>query len=260
MMKGVKMENPWLTYDYRAKNKVHPLDQELFERVNFRLSKKGSDYVLSNQNVALPYFGDPNANFFLLYANPGLGQLTYTEETEPLSKLFDMARKHQLAGQEAFVFLREEFEKTPGFQWWSETLAGIFRRFESPNAREKALRNMFSAEIHPYKSKSYGALTKKEGAFPSSIYTYQLVQKAIDRGAVILVARCKKEWEKAVPALASYDKVIYLSNPQQKRITPNNVISRSRGFETEQAKNYAWQLITKEALLSEVGTKVRLPF
>lgn len=254
------MENPWLDYDFEAPTKVHPMDRELFDKVNLRLSRGKKEYILSDKNVALPYFGDPNANFYLLYANPGLGDETSKEETAHLSKIFDMARKHQLSGPEAFVFLRSEFENTPGFKWWEETLRWVFRRFESPHVRDKALKNMFSAEIHPYKSKSYGALTGKEGYFPTAAYTYHLVQQAVDRGALILIARCRKEWEKAVPSLASYEKVIYLSNPQQKRITPNNVISKSRDFDTEQAKNYAWQLITKEALLSDVGSEVRLPF
>jgi hypothetical protein len=233
----------------------------LFDRVNERLRRRGSDYVLSNKNVALPYFGNPDANLVLLYANPGLDpKQTKKEETPGLVELFDLARKHKLKGSEAFVFLREEFEGTPGFIWWEKTLKFVFKRFSEPHSRERALRNIFSAEIHPYKSVKYGALTKKEGSFPSSEYTYHLVQRAIDRGAVILIARAKNEWFQAVPALTTYDNVIYLSSAQQSAISPNNAIDKIRGYEMEKAKNFAWQLITKEALIREPGSKVEKPF
>jgi hypothetical protein len=255
------MKNPWLDYDYKKSNSVHPLDQDLFDKVNVRLSKRGKDYVLSSANVALPYFGNPDANLVLLYANPGLNpKETTKEETPALAELFDLARKHKLTGTDAFVFLREEFEGTPGYLWWEKTLRFVFKRFSEPHARKQALRNIFSAEIHPYKSVKYGALTKGEGNFPSSEYTYHLVQKAIDRGAVILIARAKNEWFRALPALANYGNVIYLSSSQQSAISPNNAIDKSRGYESEKAKNYAWQLITKEALIREPGTKVEKPF
>jgi hypothetical protein len=255
------MQNPWLKYDYKKLSTVHPLDQDLFDKVNERLRRRGSDYVLSNKNVALPYFGNPDANLVLLYANPGLDpKQTKKEETPGLVELFDLARKHKLKGSEAFVFLREEFEDTPGFIWWEKTLKFVFKRFSEPHSRERALRNIFSAEIHPYKSVKYGALTKKEGSFPSSEYTYHLVQRAIDRGAVILIARAKNEWFQAVPALTTYDNVIYLSSAQQSAISPNNAIDKIRGYEMEKAKNFAWQLITKEALIREPGSKVEKPF
>ena len=255
------MNNPWLEYDYKANNKVHPLDAELFEKVNRRLAKRGEEFLLSDKNVALPYFGNPNANLFLLYANPGLDRTnTVREETPELSRLFDAARRHELLEDQAFVFLRSEFMGTPGYQWWERTLRFVFRRYESPHARKMALSNMFSAEIHPYKSVKYGPLTKKEGYFPTSNYTFEIVDQAVKRGALILVARGKSEWFRAVPSLAKYDKVIYLSSAQQSVISPNNVIDYSRGFEAEQAKNYAWQLITKEALRQEPGRPVQLPF
>ena len=255
------MKNPWLNYEYQNSNTVHPLDQDLFDRVNERLKSRGSDYVLSSKNVALPYFGNPDANLVLLYANPGLDpKQTKKEETPALAELFDLARKHKLKGSEAFVFLREEFKGTPGYIWWEKTLKFVFKRFSEPHSRKRALRNIFSAEIHPYKSVKYGALTKKEGHFPSSEYTYHLVQSAIGRGAVILIARAKKEWFQAVPELANYDNVIYLSSAQQSAISPNNAIDKIRGYEKEKAKNFAWQLITKEALIIEPGSKVSKPF
>jgi hypothetical protein len=255
------MKNPWLDYSAQYKNTVHPLDEELFRRVNERLIKRGSNYELSRENVALPFFGNPEANLFMLYANPGLDKVnTPLEETAELLELFDLARKHELKGEEAFVFLRKEFEGTPGYKWWERTLRFVFRRFESEHVRARALANMFSAEIHPYKSVNYAPLTAKEGSFPSSQYTYHLVRRAIDRGALILIARAKKEWFEAVPELKHYEKVIYLSSAQQSAISPNNVIDYNRGFEREQAKNYAWQLITKDALLFDPGRSVERPF
>jgi hypothetical protein len=253
------MKNPWIDYDYKNPNKVHPLDQELFDKVNKRLAKKkeGSAQVLSSKNVALPYFGNPEANLVLLYANPGLDKKnTAKEETPELQEVFDLARKHKLKNAEAFVFLQDAFIGTPGHKWWLNTLDRLLTRFS--DQKHLVLRNIFSAEIHPYKSVKYGALTAKEGSFPTSQYTYELVRKAMERGALILIARAQKEWFAAVPGLENYDRLLFLSSAQNPMISPNNVMVKRKNASLDDAKNTAWQLITFEAMRNLPGSRVQV--
>jgi hypothetical protein len=245
------MENPWLQYDVTDANTVHRLDRQKFDEVNSRIRKKknSDDYLLSSSNVALPYFGNPEGNFVILYANPGLDkELTSLEETPERAHLFDLARRHSLENPHPFVFLTPEFEGTPGFKWWEKTLGPILKRFDG--IRLEVLSNIFSVELHPYKSVKYEVLTKSEGSFPSSLYSNDLVSMAISRGALVLIARAKEQWFDAVPELRTYSRVIYLSSSQNSVISPNNVryLANSNLHKVEDQKNLAWQLITKVAL------------
>jgi hypothetical protein len=252
------MTNPWIDYDYMAVDTVHTSDLETWRTANQRFGsrKGGSDFILSGSNVALPYFGNPEANLVLLYANPGLDRAaTPAEETDDRKALFDLARRHELHEPHPFVFLNPEFEGTPGFAWWTKTLAPIVRRFsEDPAA---VYSNIFSAEIHPYKSVKYAPIGEGDGGFPTSRYTYDLVERAVDRGALILIGRAQREWFQAVPKLRDYSKVIYLSSVQNSVISPNNVIYRGNPnlTEAEDQKNLAWQLITKVALRHPAGSQ-----
>lgn len=240
------MTNPWLKYDYKANNTVHPLDLELFRKVNQRLSgKKGkTEKTLSSSNVALPYFGNPNANLVLLYANPGLDpQNTKKEETPELKGIFDKARKHQKLGKHDFIFLLDAFKSTPGFDWWTKTLEAVINEPKLDGVN--VLNNIFSAEIHPYKSVKYGPLKDAEGAFPSTEYTYLLVRAAMQRNALILIARAEKEWFAAVKGLSTYKNVIYLSSVQQSKISPNNTILDRKALDKDASKKAAWAKLVK---------------
>jgi hypothetical protein len=251
------MDNPWLKYGLGGASKVHSDDLAMFEQVNTRILRKKTnslDFLLSENNVPLPYFGNPNANFVVLYANPGLDRKsTHLEETPEGQKLFDLSRRHELKEPHPFVFLHPILEGTPGQRWWTQTLGSILTRFsESPN---RVLENILSVEYHPYKSVKFEALTKSEGHFPTSQYSYDLVARAIDRGALVLVSRAKKQWFDAVPELRSYSRVIYLSSAQNSKISPNNVryVDNPHVPDIDDQKNLAWQLITKVALSLQPG-------
>ena len=236
------MTNPWLKYSPKSKTTVHQDDLEVFNRVNARLKNLTK---LSDNNVALPYFGNPKANVVLLYANPGLDlEKTKLEETPKLKLIFDAARKHKKTGKHSFVFLLEEFKGTPGYNWWKQTLGSI-SELEGYN-EQKFLNNIFSVEIHPYKSVKYGALrVKNNEVFPTTAYSYSLVAKAMERGALILIARAQKEWFEAVPGLQKYKNVIYLSSAQQSKISPNNTILDRKAKDKVKSKREAWALLVK---------------
>jgi hypothetical protein len=251
------VENPWLKYNPDGVSKVHLDDLAKFEQVNSRIRRKKAsslDFLLSENNIPLPYFGNPNANFVVLYANPGLDRKsTHLEETREGQRLFDLARRHELKDPHPFVFLHPSLEGTPGQRWWTQTLGSILTRFsEMPN---RVLENILSVEYHPYKSVKFEALTKSEGSFPTSQYSYDLVNRAIDRGALVLVSRAKKEWFEVVPELRNYSKVIYLSSAQNSKISPNNVryVENPNVPNIDDQKNLAWQLITKVALRHNPG-------
>lgn len=250
------MDNPWIKYDWQAENSVHKADLATVTNFNKRTlgKKRDGEYALSTSNVALPYFGNPGANVVLLYLNPGLDpSQTSSEESEDCRFLFDKARKHELVDPHPFVFLHPAFEGTPGYRWWQRTLGPLLTRFSG--FPERVLNNLFSVELHPYKSVKYSPILERDGTLESTEYTYQLVREAIKRGVLVLLARGARDWIKAVPELEDYPYVMGLSSAQNSVISPNNVIFRNNPNATtpEDQKNLAWQMLTKVALAKSPG-------
>ena len=211
------MNNPWNQFDFAQKKQVHDLDLAGFEAFNLRVAKKknAEDLKLSDAHTPLPYFGNLNAGFVILMANPGLDPVnTELEEKPHLRKLFDSARKHEQM-ESPFVFLDDSFSGTPGHAWWSMRLKSIIQEV----SLEKVRQGIFSAEIHPYKSVNYDAVKEP---LPTQQYTAQLIRSFIDRASLMLMGRAKKEWIGLVPELARYKNIIELNSKQSSYITAGN--------------------------------------
>jgi hypothetical protein len=212
------MKNPWIEYNYTTPNQVHPSDQQGFTSFNERVStRKNADRLtLSSHNTALPYFGSLDAKLVILAANPGLDpDKTPEEETPERRRLFDRARKHELTDN-PFVFLRDEFSGTAGFDWWTSRT----RLLREAMGDESFYRGAFSAEIHPYKSRNYQKLYEP---LPTQQYTFDLVNELVRNGAWVILMRAKDEWRTAVPELRSSSRVIELNSAQSSYLTPGNM-------------------------------------
>lgn len=214
------MNNPWEQFDYTRADQVHPLDAEVFARFNQRMAKRKNSerLTLSSTHTPLPYFGSSDARLIFLAANPGLDPVKTVEEETPVRRLFfDQARKHELK-DEPFVFLRKEFEGTPGYSWWESRT----RKLRDAMGDEKFRQTAFSAEIHPYKSQNYQTLYEP---MPTQQYTFDLVNRLVSGGAWVILMRAKKEWREAVPELTRSSRVIELNSAQSSFMTPNNMPS-----------------------------------
>jgi hypothetical protein len=77
------------------------------------------------------------------------------------------------------------------------------------------------------------------------LYSFDLVQQAMDRKAVIVVLRAWREWQVAVPGLADYDRLVQTRNKQASYITSKNVTSRTA------THSGGWELI-RGALLDDL--------
>lgn len=214
--------NPWFDFNPNARKLVHDRDVGTFIRFNGALEGKvgAEKFALSSDHTPLPFFGSLHARLVILGANPGLDPIaTAQEETRERRELFDLARRHELSGN-PFVFLREEFAETPGFNWWHRRT----RVLRDEVGDSAFFRRTFSAEIHPYKSINYRALPKGT-RFPTQAYTNELVKQAIERGAFVIFLRAQKEWESMIPELASYSesRKFALNSRQNSFLTPGNM-------------------------------------
>jgi hypothetical protein len=214
------MMNPWLDYDYEDESTIHPLDRDSINEFNARLESKDEStqqaFTISTTHTALPFFGSIDSKLVILAANPGLkiGE-TDLEETAKRRQLFDLARRHELAGN-PFVFLRPEFEGTPGHDWWTART----RVLRDAIGDDVFTSNTFAAEIHPYKSVKYRSLGS---AIATQRYTAELVSKNVSNGAWVIVLRARGEWNLLVPELVDNPKVFQLNSTQNSHITPANM-------------------------------------
>lgn len=212
--------NPWKEFDFLAKDQVHRLDREGVDNFNSKLekskSKSASRLLLSRANTPLPFFGALDATLIILAANPGLDPInTPQEETPERRRLFDQARRHELHSH-PFVFLRPEFQNTPGYTWWEKRT----RQLREAVGDDVFLNRTFSAEIHPYKSQNYKPLHEP---LPTQGYTFSLVNELVRNGAFVILVRAKNEWCSAVPSLQHNDRVIELNSKQSSYLTERNM-------------------------------------
>ena len=212
------MKNPWFEFDYQQANQVHAIDQEVFDTFNNTISKSklADKFRLQDSVSPQPYFGNKHGSLVILLANPGfLPGSTEAEETSHGRKVLDLSRKHQLEGN-PFVYFLSELNETPGQIWWQRRL----RRLIDATSLEAVSNEVFSVELHPYKSISYRA---PKDQFPTQHYTFDLVRQSMNNGASILLGRAKNEWFSAIPELESYRGLFRLKNPQNAVISAGNM-------------------------------------
>ena len=215
-------ENPWIDYESNPKSSFHKLDVPVVEAFNAKLLKMKNQenaerLKLRDEYTAQPYFGDPEAQVVLLYANPGIDKdgRTMEEETPERRELLHLSRLHQLQ-DEPFVYLHSAFKGSVGYQWWDRTLGKIIER----RGMAAIHKSFFSAELHPYKSRNYRRLKSE---MPTFSYTRHLVLQAMDRDAIVLFGRSVKDWEAVVPELSTYRNRMTLNSNQNSMISEGNL-------------------------------------
>lgn len=209
------MRNPWLDYDYQ-KHGFHPLDEEVANRFNMGKKKPlGENHALHPEDNAQPYFGNHvNPSVAILMANPGYKpDQAILEQTEERRRLLDLSRRHELTDN-PFVFLREEFAGTPGYEWWFARTKAL--RAEVGN--EVFMQNTFSGEIHPYHSVNYRPIKEE---LPTFEYTAHLVREFMKNGTQILIR--SNDWFRVLPELENYKNLHRMTNPIISYVTPNSV-------------------------------------
>jgi len=212
------MRNPWLDYDYKIHG-FHPLDDEVATRFNAGKSKPlGERHLLHPEDNAQPFFGNhENPALAILMANPGYyPDQTSTEQTEARRNLLNLSRRHELAGN-PFVFLREEFVGTPGYDWWMSRT----KELRAAVGHEVFMENTFSGEIHPYHSMNYRPIKE---SLPTFEYTAHLIRKFMKNNTEILIR--SKDWFRVLPELETYAHLHQMTNPIVSYITRKSVANQ----------------------------------
>ena len=195
------VNNPW-------KDQITPsklfldIDKPFLEAHN-SIRIESPDHQLDFRPPPVPFLGFHNAPVVILLANPGLDDDANAIKESVKSPLFEPVKANlDTDGGTAHFALGETFRDTPGGKWWRARTAKLGDEVGGfPLLAERLL----AIELHGYHSKSWSAPLAN---FPSQEFSFYLVRKAIERGALIVIARSRKYWLAAVPELLTYNNVI----------------------------------------------------
>jgi hypothetical protein len=206
--------NPWLDLPAEPPY-VLSADRPHVEAFNRQQTNR--DYRLDLQMIPEPFGGNREAQLLFLNRNPGAGagdvdvhRTDYRYVAALRANLGDNPKGH------VSVALLPEFAETPAGRWCSRTFRAVIER---ACPAEELARRILGVEFHGYHSVSWRSIGI---TLPSQRYGFWLVEQAIARRATIVIARGKRDWEVAVPALHGYEHLVVLTNPRSSAVSERN--------------------------------------
>lgn len=204
----IEPKNPWYNLQQINGEYIAKGDKDVLDKWNKKIqSKKDENYITEHEfHLELlpePFWGDlENAEVYILSGNPGFGG---NEQRIDGKQAFIEAMKENLNQYPSrLIWLDsdlkentkdEKYEKDgeavlyhPGFEYWEE---------KTKELREKAGDdlNICVIELFPYHSQKISDEMKKcASELPSREFVNFYIEKAINDGKWIVIARCKSEW------------------------------------------------------------------
>jgi hypothetical protein len=206
------IDNPWHRLPDRAPF-VLPEDEGAVRDFNGQASE---DHKLRiGDLLPEPFVGDPCAPVVLLGTNPGFtpeGAARKKEDSRFVERMRDnLVHKDS---DYRFVFFAPDIQASHK-DWWNRKLKGLLDHFDY----SVLARSILAVEHFPYPSRRYGAGRLH---LRSQAYSFSLVERAMERKAIIVLVRGERKWLKAVPALCKYEGLCKLRNPQAGSISHKN--------------------------------------
>jgi hypothetical protein len=204
--------NPWADLPLNSPFLL-PCDQALVRKWNDRRDKNHK-YFVHDEFLPEPFVGSKDAPVILLSSHPGCPSNLFRNHSDFQKKLRQNLL-HEPLGY-PFVFLEPGFaEHNP---WWepeTKALRAIF-------GRELVGRSLLNVVYFPYVTPHFGHSSL---CLPSQAHSFELVRKAVSRGAVIVLMyhTIERYWLAQVPGLKGYSKLLRVRNPQNPAISPGNL-------------------------------------
>ena len=188
-------KNPWLELS-TSKPFVLPQDLPYILEQN-RYRRNNDSHCIQLNIPPTPFVGSTIAPVVILLANPGVGVGDRREQTTPkaLEQIYAGFQK----GRNAPLWpLSDSFENTNAGRWWTTKTRDLA---DEIGGRRELAKRMQAIEVHGYHSKSWAPPISN---FPSQNYGFELVRRALDRDAFIIIGRGQSYWYSAVPELRRY--------------------------------------------------------
>lgn len=213
------MKNPWVNLPNRPPFVLQD-DRPYIEAWNKTRTRKAMSATrLRLDLLPEPFLGPRNAPLVVLGRNPGFAG---TEEREHARRNVAKALRSNYLDDPTRHFNcylgDPAFEHTAGGKWARRAYGAIIRPGDI--SFEHLATRILTVEWHGYHSRNWAALPI---TLPSQHYGFHLVQRAVDRGAVIVVLRGYKDWCVAVPPLASYKYCYKTKNARSASLSPKNL-------------------------------------
>ncbi|MDO8339467.1 MAG: hypothetical protein Q7T16_02310 [Candidatus Burarchaeum sp.] len=221
------MENPWieLVKLYEEDGTcIHPLDKKKIDEINSQLEGKIDEKIQISQRP-LPYLGNPyTANVLFLLLNPG-----YKEGGIGSGEHYELWKKNILHEDMDYPIyeLDPEVRKngSRSHRWFYVRLKQLFGKEDLLKNAEKISKKICFVEYFPYHSKKASSLWKYGGiTLPTQEYGFELVRKAVERGAIIVIMKGKKQWLKKICEYKSRIEYYQTTNAQGSSLTKDVVI------------------------------------
>jgi hypothetical protein len=207
-------ENPWHRLPHRRPF-VLPEDAAVVRDYNERASDDHKLHI--DELLPEPFVGNPEAPVVVLGNNPGFNsdRAHYKQEACFLVRMRANLLHETLDCPFVFFDPRVDPELRP---WWERKLKGLLDFF----THNQLAASILAIEHFPYPSRRYPP--RWRGGLPSKAqdYSFDLVRKALERKAVIVLTRGKRRWLRDVPELAGYEGFCELRNKQRAGISSGN--------------------------------------
>ncbi len=208
------MKNPWRALPESAPF-VLKIDEPFVRAHNENLGVR-SPHRLDLRLPPGPFAGQLDAPLVVLLANPGRSDHDFREQSH--SPNLDVILKAiQAPRGRPFWPLTPKFENTRAGEWWSRRARELCAEVGNDVVAERLL----TIELHGYHSTVWSPPLR---TFPSQAFCFELVEKAMVRGALIIVARCQKHWYASVPGLKHYKhQIAHLQSPRSAYLSRGNL-------------------------------------
>jgi DNA-binding CsgD family transcriptional regulator len=211
------LKNPWagLSRD-RQGEYIADCDREAIRKIR---PGAGRNFQLRLDLFPEPYTGDPRAKIILLNLNPGTSG-DPAEDKKDMKKLQPYAEKNIIHQTQDYPFypLNPKLQSTGAYRYWTKILEHPIQ----DAGAERVAKNVCCIEYFPYHSLQY----RVNDRIPSQDYSRLLVENAIRRGALIIIARKRRVLMEQIPALAVHKaagKVLFTNSCANIKITRKNL-------------------------------------
>ena len=203
------LQNPLLLLPQSGNNFVLPIDQILVSKHN---SRSDEEHSFHTDLIPEPYIGNVHAPVVALNANPGYDENDQLIHSDPITRMIMLNNLNH--NYSDFYYLSNDFNNSAGAMWWRKRL----RKLVEATSREIVSKNFFVVESMAYHSEKFKFID-----LPSQKYSCELVKKAIERAAIIIIMRSKNVWFDLIPELANYKNLVFMNSWQSTYFSPGNL-------------------------------------
>jgi hypothetical protein len=220
------MKNPWIEFveNLDETNLVLKEDKAVIDTFN---QSANDTFKVHTEIMPAPFMGNvQSAPILLLLLNPGYDE---KEEIKGYYKKYKPFWKNEIQHirsiPELPLFCLDE-KYIEYSDYWNNKLKPLTLK----KNKEKVAKNICKIQFFPYHSQKFKSISKKifvkdgtDNYLKSQKYNFYLVEKAMERNALIIILRSRKMWFEAIPKLEKYENLYFTNSYLNTILSENNL-------------------------------------